>query len=298
MRKTRFEKSFQALMLSLLLHIAITLSIYWAPEPQNAEVPIEVTWLDSRSLKTRQIVDETEEDPANLLKKLQARNHLLSKYNKQVKKEQIARNKTGETKNQRGGGGRSFAPPKNLNLQAKNQQTKTSRIQQQKAPVNPLLNGPGPRGSLNNSLALGESTSGFDIPGIQSGHFTALNTDQFTYYSFFERVNNSIRFRWISGVRKFAREASPKVINQLSKIPAPTVLRVLLDKEGMVVKVDVLSSSGAENLDQAAVEAFYQASPLNHPPNGLIREDRMVHLNYSFKVHFRPVYMAKEESDK
>lgn len=296
MGRNRFEKAFQALILSLLFHIAITLSIYWAPEPQNVESPIEVTLLDSDNLKKRQIVEETEKQPKDLLKKLQARNHLLSKYNKQVEKEQIAHNKTGETKNRRGGGQSQLAP-KDLNLQARDKPSQPG-TQKPRPPVNPLLNGPGPRGSLNNSLAMGESTSGFDVPGVQSGNFTALNTDQFTYYSFFERVNNSIRFRWVSEVRRFAREAPPQVINQLAKIPSPTVLRILLDKDGMVVKVDILSSSGAKDLDQAAVEAFYQASPLNHPPEGMIREDRMVHLNYSFKVQFRPVYMAKGKSNE
>ena len=293
MGRTRFEKAFQALILSLLFHLAVTLGIYWAPAPQIVQAPIEVTLLDNNSLKTRQIVDETEQKPKDLLKDLQARNKLLSKYNKRVKKEQIARKKTGETQN-RSGGGQNAPAPKDLNLQPQ-KKSKVVGIKRHKPKVNPLLNGPGPRGSLNNSLAMGESTSGFDVPGVQSGNFTALNTDQFTYYSFFERVNKSIRFRWVSGVRNFARQAPPKVINQLAKIPAPTVLRVLLDKEGMVVKVDVLSTSGSDELDQAAVQAFYQASPLNHPPDGMIREDRMVHLNYSFKVHFRPVYMAKGE---
>lgn len=287
MGRTRFEKAFQALIISLLFHVALTLSIYWAPEPKNVEDTIVIDLIDGKNLKTRQVVDETTNKEDELLKKLQARNHLLSKYNKRVEKEQVAKNKTGETANRRG----SQQP---LDLQAKGRQPSPDGLKITKNPkVNPLLNGPGPRGNLNNSLALGESTSGFDVPGVQSGSFTALNTDQFTFYSFFERVNTSIRYRWISGVRQFAKDAPVKTINQLAKIPAPTVLRILLDRDGMVVKVDVISSSGAKDLDQAAVDAFYQASPLNHPPDGLLREDRMVHLTYSFKVEFRPVYMAK-----
>jgi TonB family protein len=302
MRRDRFNQAFQALILSLLIHLAVTLGLYWAPLPENGEDTVSIEYIDpsQRQAGTRQtVVDETEKQkpPEPLIDRLKEQAQRLSEFNKRVEREQIARRQTGETQNARGNSNRNqFTPPIDFKSQARPLTPPTTKGEEPSR-VNPLLNSsPQVRGAMNSSLALGESTSGNDIPGVQSGSFTALNTDQFTYYSFFERVNNAIRFRWISGVRRFAQSVSPTVINRLAKVPAPTLLRVLLDKEGMVVAVDVLASSGAKELDAAAVEAFYQASPLNHPPAGMIGEDRMVHLTYSFKVLFRPVYVAEGEA--
>ncbi|MCB0407495.1 MAG: TonB family protein [Bdellovibrionales bacterium] len=299
MGESRFDKAFQALIISLLIHIAVSLIIYLAPEPKIVDEPITVELIDAKSA-SQTIVDETEKNE-DLLEKLKTQSQLLSKYNKRVEKEQIAQNKTGETQNRRGNSNQNQQPSlsKNLNLAPQVKHKPSNEGVGEKQPkVNPLLNSGGVRGSMNNSVALGESTSGQDIPGVQSGSFTALNTDQFTYYSFFERVNNAIRYRWITGVRNFVRDASPKTINQLAKIPTPTVVRILLDKDGMVVRVDIIGSSGSKTLDQTVIDAFYQASPLNHPPDGMVQEDRMVHLNYSFKVLFRPVYVADGDNTK
>lgn len=304
MNRDRFDQAFQALIISLLIHAALTMGLYWAPIPESSQESVSIEYIDPSETgdsKRRLVVDETEKKPPQdpLLERLKTQTDRLSQYNKRVEREMIAQNKTGETQNARGNS--NVTQKADLaDLKPEVRQVQPRREEGEGAGesrVNPLLNStPQVRGAMNNSLALGESTSGFDIPGVQSGAFTALNTDQFTYYSFFERVNNAIRFRWISGVRQFAQNAPRRLINQLAKVPAPTILRVLLDKDGMVVDVRVLGSSGSRELDDAAVEAFYQASPLNHPPSGMIGEDRMVHLTYSFKVLFRPVYMAEGES--
>lgn len=294
MNTSNFNKALQALTLSLLLHGIFTVGIYFAPELKMGPEPITVEIIDS-SKPTQSVVDETELKPKDpLLEKLKTQTQLLSKYSKRVAKQQLARNKTGETKNRRGNSPINDQPsPPKLDLKPKVSLKKLGADKVAKQKSRPL-HLPQVRGSMNNSVALGDSTSGNDIPGVKSGSFTALNTDQFTYYSFFERVNNAIRFRWISGVRKYTREAPPAEINRLAKVPTPTVIQVLLDREGMVVKVHVVASSGSKALDQAVIDAFYQASPLNHPPAGMIQEDRMVHLNYSFKVLFAPVYVAKD----
>ena len=146
-----------------------------------------------------------------------------------------------------------------------------------------LLQQTTPQASLiDRTFAIGGSTGGEEIPGVKEGS-TALNTDQFKYYSFFSRVKEAIRFRWVTGVRGFANSASQAQLYRLARLPSPTVLEIMLDRDGMVVHINVLKSSGSATLDNAAVDAFYQASPLNHPPDEMIRpDDRMVHLMFSF----------------
>lgn len=290
------DKSFQALTISLLIHAILTMVFVQLELPPPAQTPIEIEILSEKSLperKNRQVVDETHEKPEDeTLDKLKLQADLLSKYAKRFKEQQQAKNKTGETQNAVGQNGNSNkegkgrSPSKPLDLSPLDTLGTVPRVKQDHAAGSSL------RGSLNNSVVLGDSTGADFIPGVKDGSFTALNTDQFTHYSFFERVRNAIRYRWITGVRNFAQNAPAKVINQLSRVPSPTQVEVLLTPTGEVVRVLVLKSSGADNLDEAAVVAFKNASPLNHPPDEMVEGDGLIHLHFAFRVHWNPVFVA------
>ncbi|HMN69995.1 MAG TPA: hypothetical protein PKC28_15745, partial [Bdellovibrionales bacterium] len=58
-------------------------------------------------------------------------------------------------------------------------------------------------GQAMRQVAIGQSSIAEFIPGIEEGAFTALNTDQFTYYTFFARMNEQVRNRWVSAVRAY-----------------------------------------------------------------------------------------------
>ena len=47
---------------------------------------------------------------------------------------------------------------------------------------------------------------------------------------------------------------------------------ITLDKEGKLVKVQVIGNSGVQELDQAAVEAFKSAAPFPNPPKVLLKK--------------------------
>ncbi|MEO0336409.1 MAG: energy transducer TonB, partial [Pseudomonadota bacterium] len=185
---------------------------------------------------------------------------------------------------------------KKLDLKPRPQKLFASGVKtpQNKAREELLNNEVGATNSLNRTYAIGGKAGMDQIPGVQEGSFTALNTDQFKYYSFFSRISEAISYRWVSRVRRFAKAAPASTIFQLSQVPSPTLLEILLDKDGMVVQVNILKSSGSAQLDDAAVQAFYQASPLNHPPDGMVDPyTRMVHLKFSFLVRWNPVYTAR-----
>jgi protein TonB len=55
-----------------------------------------------------------------------------------------------------------------------------------------------------------------------------------------------------------------------------------LDKRGILSKVQVLSSSGARDLDEAAVEAFQAAAPFPNPPAGIVEKDGMIRIRWDF----------------
>jgi TonB family protein len=61
-----------------------------------------------------------------------------------------------------------------------------------------------------------------------------------------------------------------------------TQVLVTLDSKGELIKVDILSPSGVEALDAAAVEAFRAAAPFPNPPKGMVEPDGTIKIRWDF----------------
>lgn len=293
------NKSFRALIGSIFLHGLLALTIVFSPSPKKDQGPVSIELVDIQTIQQNGTVadlaeEEQPPDEEELLEKLKEQASILTKYSKRVKEQSIvkAQEQADQFKI-------STAPrANNIDLRPRGAMGKsadtgreTKKLEKGKGEAVPM-NEP-TQGNFGKTVAIGGSVGTELIPGIKEGSFTALNADQFKYFSFFTRVKNAFGFRWVTEIRKFMRQSSPKELYRLSLFPSPTLLEILLDKEGMVVQINILKSSGSEELDNAAVQAFYQASPLNHPPKEMINpRDRMVRLYYNMLVHFRPVYAA------
>lgn len=179
-------------------------------------------------------------------------------------------------------------PPKQSNYSMQdpddNQGMKVSREkQEEESKLNPLLQS---SGALR-TMVTGQNTRGEYIPGLAQGSFTALNTDQFTYYTFFSRVNEQLRPRWISRLREFALEQNQFEMQKLAQYPRTTQVEFILDSTGKLLDVVVHLTSGFRKLDFAGTDAFKEAAPINNPPQGLVGPDGKIHLHYNFTVHWR-----------
>lgn len=145
-----------------------------------------------------------------------------------------------------------------------------------------------PTGPQLRQTAIGPASLNNYIPGIQEGYFTALNADQFTYFAFFNRVNEQVRNRWVSLVRAFVGSLSPEDLTKLSTHERQSRIEIILNKNGDFIRARLISSSGYTPLDQAAADGFRMAAPFLNPPQELVEADGFIHLKYSFVLHFRP----------
>jgi protein TonB len=64
-----------------------------------------------------------------------------------------------------------------------------------------------------------------------------------------------------------------------------TGVNVLLNKQGRIVKVDVINRSGVKEVDEAAVEAFNRAGPFPNPPVGLVEQDGLIRVRWDFVLN-------------
>ena len=141
-------------------------------------------------------------------------------------------------------------------------------------------------------LRPGSSTVGETLPqDIKIGDFTALNTDRYTYYTFFARMEEVFRPKWINHV-KAAFYTYQQTQRRLREEDFVTQVELLLDKDGNFVRGILHSESGNTQLDLAPVKAFREASRFPNPPQEMLKEDHLIHLEYQFTVHFIPQYQG------
>jgi hypothetical protein len=293
------DKSFQALILSLILHALLLIAFIRSPLPKKAPdlTPIEVVY-GGPKLKRDVIIDDLK-PKADTLQRLKDQAAHLSRLNRRVKEEQVAApTPVPQVQNMghQGRSGRPSAPPPSPNM-AQNREGKNKGDNDSRSLILPGMPpaGGGQRANdFSKVIAIGDSTQGEWIPGVKEGSFTALNTDQFTYYTFFARVKDAIRYRWISRVRNFSQRASPDEIMTLARIPMATKVQVTLSKQGDILKVATLGTSGSSELDAAASKAFWDAGRLQNPPVEMADDDGLIRLYYGFQVIWQPTYMAKD----
>ncbi|MCX7674922.1 MAG: TonB C-terminal domain-containing protein [Bdellovibrionaceae bacterium] len=150
----------------------------------------------------------------------------------------------------------------------------------------------GPTGDMGRQIVTAlspqvSSLSSWVPEDIEVGQFTAINTDRWTYYTFFERLEDKVRPLWVQLVRDQVGRISPKVIREYPRSIASTLMEIQLNPKGEVVRILLLRSSGLRELDQAHAEAFWRTKVIENPPAELVEEDGLVHLRYQFFVVLR-----------
>lgn len=127
---------------------------------------------------------------------------------------------------------------------------------------------------------IGSAPSDLRDEDLEEGDATVLNTKQWKYASFFNRVKQGVSWAWEPGEKMRRRDPTGLVYSGKDRV---TVLSVTLDAEGNLKDVDVTRSSGLDFLDEEAVAAFQKAQPFPRPPAGMMNGGQVV-FDFSFYV--------------
>lgn len=121
-----------------------------------------------------------------------------------------------------------------------------------------------------NHQSTGLSASSDFVEDLPLGDMSHLNTQEYKYFGFFDRIRKKLEQHWGYSLRKKARS----MMNRGVRIPASenkiTSLKITIDSLGNIVEVLVKSTSGVSELDDAAIESFNKAGPFPNPPKGMI----------------------------
>ncbi|MBI4040274.1 MAG: TonB family protein [Deltaproteobacteria bacterium] len=261
------------LLLSLLLH-AVVLTMPRVGGKKKQSKTFVVQRINLEDLPKEQVVDATE--PKN--NQIPDRSKYLSKQNQSVPKETQAKH-TGKTKNTTS----SLAVQKNGSKPSSVKETspklKLSDLGLKAMPRKPAAVQPS---------SPGPSQTDDYLPGVKLGSETALNTREFQFYSYFERIKDRLRMYWEPELRRRIQHAFSQGA-EISSKDLITQLHITLNKNGELSKISITKPSGIDDIDGAALFAFEQAAPFPNPPTGMIEKNGEVILTWSFVVQTKGI---------
>lgn len=308
MRRWQFRES---LILSIIFHIILVMSTIVLPKlftPPKVEI-VEIDFstpkpppppVQPEKLKipdaTKQIVEQ-DEKPIN--DEVPDDVKFLSAHNQVVKKQTVAKD-LGEFKNMKdksgaAGDGGSPEKLKQMDLKPKMDFTKlldkkvqkereleksmeedAIKIQAQKDAAMEAATQKQGRGGSQAS-----QTQDY-LKDVDQGMETLLSTREFMYYSFFARIRRQLNQHWGGKVKEKVSKIFKEGRSIASADDKVTKLLITLNKNGELIRVQVLNDSGVRDLDEAAIEAFKEAAPFPNPPSGIVDPDGTVKIRWDF----------------
>jgi protein TonB len=131
-------------------------------------------------------------------------------------------------------------------------------------------------------LAPGQAKAHDYIKGMKEGEQTALNTREFVFYGYFQRIRASLDRAWNKTLRENLTRLFRRGRRLASEVDHTTRTLVVLNSQGRVLRVQILEESGTLDLDDAAIRAFNEAGPFPNPPRGLIDSSGEIQVRWDF----------------
>ncbi len=117
----------------------------------------------------------------------------------------------------------------------------------------------------------------------EEGDGTFLNTREWKFASFFNRVKQAVGTHWDPHTPLRQRDPTGNIYSGRDRY---TLLSITLDATGSLRDVHVEKSSGVDFLDEAAIAAFQKSQPFPNPPPGLVDKDNAIRFQFGFMLEF------------
>lgn len=292
------KREWNYILLSIGLHLltVVTINHTPAPKPIPQKTKVEVEYLQPEELtpppqkkiaRVKQAMpDQVVEQQKQVNQEKDQDSRFLSAFNQKVIKQTRAEH-SGKFKNTPKGG-KPDEGQKDGEKKPDVEKEKTAKKNHEKGELPDLKDltpkfalNPGPKAAPNQEN--GDPSQSDDyLKDVQSGLQTLLSTREFVYYSYYNRIKEALRQHWEPNVKEKVKIIYRKGRNIASAKDRVTQVLVVLDAKGELIRVDIISKSGVETLDDAAVEAFKQAAPFPNPPQGMVEKDGTIKIRWDF----------------
>lgn len=272
----------KSLGLSLLVHLLFLITIYILS--LNAPNPKE--WIQVELLPDKSSTKEAEHRIVQTAKVAQTKEstdaRFLSDTNQKVDQQQVSRNKTTQmAKN-------AATLTKSSESGSKHQTVGVPSVKLSSLGVQVIPKNFGSKEleklSQDRVLANEEVSQQAQeyVKGFKEGDSTLLNTKEFIFYGYFQRIRERLDYAWNNSLKEHLLKHYRAGRQLASEIDYTTRLLVMLNRVGEIVRVLVLEESGTRTLDDAAVKAFNQAGPFPNPPKGMVDQSGTITVRWDF----------------
>lgn len=118
---------------------------------------------------------------------------------------------------------------------------------------------------------------------------TILNTNEYVYSTFYNRMRESIAVYWEPKVREVMENRFSNLTPGIYK----TETKIFISRSGEILDVEVEQSSGVNKLDDIATSSVREAHAFLNPPTQLFELDSRAGLDFGFYVHIYPQKMLR-----
>ena len=276
----KFKKGLKVTLgLSITLHLGFILSKFETPLWMKASPPpqkVKIVLVD-KSVKKQVVNNELtgrEEQPLD--------SKYLGEKNQTYDRQTVAR-EVGSFKvaalGQRDGSDLAGANRAPNPAQKRNQKLKNNKDGKKisladlsmNAPITPNSAASAPKGlKTGKAKEIGLARNNDYVEDLPLGDVTNINTNEFKYYGFYYRIRQKLEQYWGQSLREKA-ERLQQTGRRIASVDKITALVITLDNKGNILNINVKSTSGIRELDQAAIESFTNAGPFPNPPRGMLK---------------------------
>lgn len=121
-----------------------------------------------------------------------------------------------------------------------------------------------------------------DVPNVAAGERTALNTQEFVYFGYYQRIRERLDRAWVPILREKVMGMYRRGRMLASDREHTTRIMVHLNAQGEITRVELRDESGTQELDDAAIKAFNQAGPFPNPPRGMVDRSGEIRIPWDF----------------
>jgi protein TonB len=280
------------LILSLFIHLSVVLTLVIRRPPaipvHTKQVEVEfvpASKVARKRLKTAAVTktDQIVEQKERVNDEIDDKTAYLSAFNQKVL-QQTRAEKSGKFNNTAKGGKKDEGQKEEKTVE-KEKSTEPDLEQGEMPALKDLAPkfsmDPGPKAPDAKDTGDPSQTDDY-LKNVNTGMQTLLSTREFVYYSYYARIKEAIRQHWEPDVREKVKIIYRQGRTIASSKDRVTQVLVTLDAKGDLIRVDVLTQSGVEQLDNAAVEAFRAAAPFPNPPKGMIESDGTIKIRWDF----------------
>lgn len=278
-----------AFVISIFLHSATALRVYFWELPSKSDQSIEVVIIDSnKANRANQVVEQSEK---RVNDEIDEKAKYLSRFNQKIVQETKAA-ENGKFQND----AKQGLAPKTETMKAVTLNKPEPALKEStknKSKFSDSLNGLPKLSALRPQFEWNKPQVGVNDPGLKSqtddhlkdvqvGAQTMLSSREFVYYSYYSRIKERLRMFWEPKIKEKVRRiflSGRKIASSEERL---TRLVITLDKDGKLIRVQVLNESGLKDLDDAAIEAFQSAAPFPNPPTGIVESDGTIRIRWDF----------------